>query len=288
MLNNTLIFLNKYKSIILVIVLIIFLLFFLSNINYMKTKVKKVVVFDFDETLGCFVQFGIFCDAIEKINKKKLSKREFFKILDLYPEYFRPHLIQILTFLKQKKIKKDLYKVCLYTNNQGPKEWAAKICEYLDSKIGYKLFDKHIGAYITNGVLTEPTRTTHEKTVNDFLNTTNFPKNTKICFIDDLYHPEMDTENVLYLHIEPYKIAVPINILASRYVKNIDKNLDLKYFNNYLKSFIGKYDLNDIKYSYNINHSNTGKNILNNLKIFLENKSKSKKNKSKKNSTLKN
>ena len=283
--NKVLEFIKKYY--IILIIVIIFLLFFLSNINYMKNKVHKVVVFDFDETLGCFVQFGIFCDAIEKLNRKKLSKREFFKLLDLYPEYFRPNLFPILKYLKQKKIKKDLYKVCIYTNNQGPKEWVAKICQYLENKINYKLFDNHIGAYKTNGILTEPTRTTHEKTVDDFFNTTNFPKNTKICFIDDLYHPEMDKDNVYYIHVEPYKISLSTNILASRYVEKIDKNLNLTEFNKYLQNFFNGYDLSDIKYN-NINHLNNGKNILNNLKVFIETKPKSRKNKSKKNTTLKN
>ena len=288
MINTFLKFIKKNFTFICIIILIIILLFFFSHINNMKNKVKKVVVFDFDETLGCFVQFGLFCDAIEKLNKKKLSKKDFFKILDLYPEYFRPHLIPILNFLKQKKIKKELYKVSLYTNNQGPKEWAAKICQYLDNKINYKLFDKHIGAYKTNGVLTEPTRTTHEKTIDDFLNSTNFPKNTKICFIDDLYHPEMDTPNVDYIHIEPYKVFVPLNILASRYVQKIDKNLNLTEFNKYLQNFFNSYDVRDIKSNENIYHLDNGKNILDRLKIFLETKPKSRKNKSKKNTTAKN
>tara|TARA_Y100000389_G_scaffold144318_1_gene142648 strand:- start:7775 stop:8674 length:900 start_codon:yes stop_codon:yes gene_type:complete len=272
---------------LIIVVAVIILLIFLSYHNYMKNKINKVVVFDFDETLGCFVQLGVFCDAIEKLNNKKLSKREFFKILNLYPEYFRPHLIPILIFLKQKKIKKELYKVCLYTNNQGPKEWAAKICEYLDKKMNFKLFDKHIGAYKTNGVITEPTRTTHEKTVDDFFNSTNFPFNTKICFIDDVYHPEMDKSNVYYINVEPYKISIPINVLASRYIENIDDDLDLKSFDNYLHNFFNKYDINEFKYNNNINHNDNGKNILNKLKIFLETKSKSKKNKSKKNKSKK-
>ena len=36
----------------------------------MRSKFKRVVVFDLDETIGCFQQLGIFCDAIEKQRKQ--------------------------------------------------------------------------------------------------------------------------------------------------------------------------------------------------------------------------
>ena len=39
---------------------------------------QHVVVFDLDETIGCFEQLGIFCEAIEKYNNVKLTKYNFF------------------------------------------------------------------------------------------------------------------------------------------------------------------------------------------------------------------
>ena len=37
-------------------------------------KPLKIVVFDLDETLGCFVELGMFWDALEKISKNPLEK----------------------------------------------------------------------------------------------------------------------------------------------------------------------------------------------------------------------
>ena len=67
----------------------------------------KIVVFDLDETLGYFSQLGIFWDIIQKYqkNNKKhtVSQVDFNKILDLFPEFVRPNIYNILLFLKTKK-----------------------------------------------------------------------------------------------------------------------------------------------------------------------------------------
>ena len=40
------------------------------------TGVHKIVVFDLDETLGCFIELGIFWDSLQKFYNKKLSNEE--------------------------------------------------------------------------------------------------------------------------------------------------------------------------------------------------------------------
>ena len=60
----------------------------------------KIVVFDLDETLGYFTEFGIFWDSLSnylKIKEKpKLNQDDFNETLDLYPEFLRPNKINIL------------------------------------------------------------------------------------------------------------------------------------------------------------------------------------------------
>ena len=264
--------LKKYKySLILVIILIII---FLSYYYIMRSKFKRVVVFDLDETIGCFQQLGIFCDAIEKQRRKKLTRNDFMEILDLYPEYFRPHLFEIMKFLKQKKIKGDLHRVCLYTNNNGPKEWARRICLYIDNKIDYKLFDNHIGAYMVDGHQVEPMRTTYDKTVNDFLRTTRLPNHTEICFIDDLYHEKMDDGSVYYIHVEPYTVKLPTSVLSERYYKYFHPYMSYNDFYNIINNYMKRYNLSDLN-SKNVDHNLTGKNILFHLENFIQPISKS-------------
>ena len=90
-------------------------------------KCEKVVVFDLDETLGHFVQLGIFQDVIEKTLDITLNDDAFFELLDLYPEFLRPNIMNILKLICGKKKQNICGKLLIYTNNQGPKEWAIKI-----------------------------------------------------------------------------------------------------------------------------------------------------------------
>ena len=60
---------------------------------------NRVIIFDLDETLGYFVELGIFTDCLEEYYNKKIEKEEFFKILDLYPEFIRPYMLTILKYI---------------------------------------------------------------------------------------------------------------------------------------------------------------------------------------------
>ena len=57
-------------------------------------KPLKIVVFDLDETLGYFTEFGIFCDCLNNYFKKSnYSDQHFNELLDLYPLFLRPNSI---------------------------------------------------------------------------------------------------------------------------------------------------------------------------------------------------
>ena len=86
----------------------------------------KVVVFDLDETLGYFIEFGIFWDSLkEYVNKNNIdcniNQDLFNKILDLFPEFLRPNIINILQYLKKKKLTNKCSKIMIYTNNHALK-----------------------------------------------------------------------------------------------------------------------------------------------------------------------
>lgn len=195
---------------------------------------SKIVVFDLDETLGYFSEFGMIWEAVSsyilKNNLEKKDDQELFNdILDLFPEFLRPNIFSILEYLKKKKIKSKCNKLILYTNNQGPTEWAKSIIKYFEIKTNYNLFDQIIAAYKINGQQVEMCRTTHSKTHDDLLKCTKLPKNTEICFLDDVYHPGMDNENIYYINVKAYKhdISFPEiirRLIGSNIINVIDKN----------------------------------------------------------------
>jgi len=181
----------------------------------------KIVVFDLDETLGYFVQFGIFWDSIDKYlkNKNKINKlveTDFAALFDLYPEFLRPNILNILTYLKKKKKKNQCHKVLIYTNNMGPREWAQKIIAYFEGKINYKLFDQIIAAFKINGKQVEICRTTHSKTHEDLIKCTKIPADTEICFIDDVFYPDMANDSIYYINIKPYYHQLPFEEMIRR------------------------------------------------------------------------
>jgi len=208
---------------------------------------SKIVVFDLDETLGYFVEFGIFWSSIiaYKIHQKidlersvakgagergnsvdvsrmsyELTQNDFNKILDLYPEFIRPNIISILNYLKHKKMSKECSGVMIYTNNQGPKQWVMYIKEYFEHKIKYNLFNHIIAAFKVNGKHVELCRTSHDKTYGDFIKCSKIPHDVQICYLDDTYYPEMNAENVYYIKVKPYTHDLSFDDMIHKFVNS--------------------------------------------------------------------
>lgn len=250
-----------------------------------EKNIPKIVVFDMDETLGYFVEFGILWDSINAYIKSKtitgeepkvLGQQEFNKIFDLYPEFMRPNIISILNYLKHKKNTECCDKVMIYTNNQGPKEWAYFIKDYFEEKIHSKLFDQIISAFKVNGKQVEICRTTHDKTYSDFIKCTKIPLNTKICFLDDLYHPEMNNHNVYYIKLKAYVYNLNYDIIIQRFIssdigKSIIQDGNYDYFSSFVKNHISNFNFTYIGKNpedYDIDKIITKKTMIHLQKFF--------------------
>jgi hypothetical protein len=180
-------------------------------------KPLKIVVFDLDETLGCFIEVGIFWSALEHYYGHNLFKEKLFEVLDLFEEFLRPNIFKILEFVKVQKENKMCDHVMIYTNNQGPKSWVKMISDYFNTKLEYELFDKIIAAFKIRDKIIEMCRTSHDKSVADLIRCTKIPNNAEICFIDDQFHPLMQEDNVYYINVKPYVFTMPFEEMAERY-----------------------------------------------------------------------
>jgi len=246
----------------------------------------KIVVFDLDETLGYFTEFGMFWDGLKQYLKQENSKTiltqsDFDDILDLFPEFLRPNIINILTYLKKKKESKCCHKMMIYTNNTGPREWAHHIISYFESKIKYKLFDQVIAAFKINGKHIEICRTTHNKTHNDLIRCTKIPVNAEICFLDDIFHPGMVSENIYYINIKPYYYDLKYSEMIHKFKnsecgKKIIDNDDnfVKIMNDEFKRYNYKCLDKNLK-EYEIDQV-LGKQIMTHLQEFFNKSSKNK------------
>ena len=228
-----------------------------SNVN---NSINYVIVFDLDETLGHFTQLYTFWMLfIGYINESKENEKLFFKLLDLFPKFLRPSILNILKNIKNKKKKNICNYVMIYTNNNGPKSWANMIQNYFHYKLKYELFDKIIGAFKVDGKQIEVCRTSYEKSFKDFIKCTKLPSNTQICFLDDQKHDDMYNQNVLYINLKPYVHNIDFVKMASKtyekLYKYFPKNRSKVDFINYIKSYTKNYSLDYIdktRVEYNI------------------------------------
>jgi hypothetical protein len=219
----------------------------MSKKRYIDILGMKIVVFDLDETLGYFTQLNIFWNSLKKyyqdVNNIILNQNDFNVLIDLYPECLRPNIINILEFLKTKKETNCCKKMLIYTNNTGGKEWTKMICEYFDSKLTYTLFDQIIGAFKIDGKRYELGRTSHNKKYEDLIRCTRIPNNTEICYLDDTYYPHMDTEQIYYIHVEPYFHDLEFDEMITRYLSSkkgriiMNKNEFILIMNEQIKSY---------------------------------------------------
>jgi hypothetical protein len=240
-----------------------------------KSIINKILVFDMDETLGHFVELSMFLDAVQDFYKKKVDDIHFFKIFDLFPEFIRPNIIKMLKYINHKRNRKYCNKIVIYTNNQGQKSWAELIAAYFEyrvklnkvrisnanisnanisnanisnananiSVINKNLFDTIIGAYKIGGKQIEPERTTHDKTVSDLIKCLKINENTKICFLDDQYHPLMEHKNVYYINCKPYIYNLSFEEMAERYFKSFSQMVQIEKseFVNHIKTFMNSF-----------------------------------------------
>ena len=245
---------------------------------------NNIVIFDLDETLGYFVEFGIFIDCLEEIYKNKINDNEFFKILDLYPEFIRPYMMKILNYIINKKKEGKCHKIMIYTNNQGERTWVENIKNYFNYKLKYNVFDKIIAAFKVDGKKIELNRTTHNKTLDDLFRCVKLPSNVSICFVDDQYHEDMIDNNVYYIKIEPYKYDLNFNTIIERYVlyKNIN-NINNNDFYSQMNFIYNKYNYKVVEKT--IDSYKLDKIV--SKKLFLHIKNFFKDNKNSKNNTMK-
>ena len=184
----------------------------------------KIVVFDLDETLGYFTQYGIFWDSLaaymKELKMDALTQPDFDAVLDLFPEFLRPDILPILTYLKHKKKSGCCHKMMIYTNNTGPREWAKHIIQYFERKLDYKLVDQIIAAFKINGKRVEPSRTTHNKTHADLIKCAKIPADTEICFMDDCLHPEMTHSHIYYIKIQPYYYHLSFDYMLDTFAQS--------------------------------------------------------------------
>ena len=158
----------------------------------------KAFVFDLDETLGHFVEIGQMHNIISR--HMYISQDLFNQWLQIYPFLLRPDILIVLLYLCAYK-KQNMCRIIVYTNNTGSSEWVNKIIQYIEYRVGEKVFDYVITGFRPNASM----RSSHDKTYSDLCRCAYLEPYDEICFIDDQDHPFMKVPQVNYIRIPPYR-----------------------------------------------------------------------------------
>ena len=65
------------------------------------------------------------------------------------------------------------------------------------------------------------------KTHSDLIKCTKIPEHTQICFLDDVFYPDMKNENIYYINIKPYVYDLQFDIMIKRLLKSDIINIDV-------------------------------------------------------------
>ena len=270
-----------------------------NNKGYLRRNKlsKKIIVFDFDETIGNFTDLYILWVGITKFLKVKSNINLidiFNRLLDIYPEFLRTEILKVFQYIDKKKNEKIISGIYIYTNNQClDDKWVNYITNYIDKKINSKkLIDKIVYAFKVKNEIVEINRTTSKKKMTDFINCTLIPRNSNMCFLDNSFYQEMIKDNVYYIQPMSYYHNLSDSEILNRFItseigKYIMKNSEIT--GDYFKKLIDWYFLNKSTIQvnnniiYNINsYKEVSKKMLYHIKEFLyiqKKKSKTSKNK---------
>lgn len=225
--------------------------FMMSYKKKTREQSKKVITFDLDETLGSFGELYILWEAITEYYNMTEQLHDmdtiFCKLLDLYPEFLRYGILNILSYLYNKKLSGECSKVFLYTNNQcygsENSKWLSFLIGYIHKKIcsqNMVLFDKIICAFKINNQVMEPMRTTHNKTYSDFIRCSLLPKSAEVCFIDNTYYHKMLNDRLYYIQPRSYYHMLTKEDILDR-LTNQWKSPSLDYF--FIRNRFSKYSI---------------------------------------------
>lgn len=186
--------------------------------NYIKSKStrNKVIVFDLDETIGSFGELYILWTTYD-FNIK--NQDTFNQLLDLYPEFLRYGILNIIDYIKYKKDNGGYLKTFIYTNNKFSEQWVKMIINYIECKqnaVG--LFDKIICGFNKS---IDCMRTTKNKTYSDFIRCSVLPRTTEICYIDDTYFNKMDHSTVYYIQPKQYHHSMKTSDIVDRFANSV-------------------------------------------------------------------
>ena len=199
-----------------------------------QNKINRIVVFDFDETIGYFSDLYILWNGYKEWMNYHHAPPEdaytddffFYKMLDVFPEFFRPGIWEIFNYLVLKKKENQYKSFYIYTNNNCEENWVNLVVSYIHLRLNYELVNKivwgHRSAPSASSQHKTKTRITSPrlKSYSDFMRRIesdgSLNSKTDLFFADDSFHKYMVHKRVYYIKPFPYRHSLSLETMIRR------------------------------------------------------------------------
>lgn len=234
---------------------------------------KKLIIIDFDNTIGYFSQVVYLINIIEKTYSRKMTQDDINTLLRIYSNSFRPKIFEILKFIYELKVKNIIHALILYTRNKNER-FVKMVLVFIEEYILQQAYNEK-EMYMFDDIVFSETKTKQLEPLLKMKNMSYNDEDLRLCFIDNMNYnyEEQSISNitVFFIECDNYKFYYTPEEIARNMDYEIYSKLNKKIMYKYLKNiYKNKKIMRNIPFKIHTLNSLYIFNLLNNF-CFLTN-----------------
>lgn len=234
---------------------------------------KKLIIIDFDNTIGYFSQVVYLINIIEKTYSRKMTQDDINTLLRIYSNSFRPKIFEILKFIYELKVKNIIHALILYTRNKNER-FVKMVLVFIEEYILQQAYNEK-EMYMFDDIVFSETKTKQLEPLLKMKNMCYKDEELRLCFIDNMNYnyEEQSISNitVFFIECDNYKFYYTPEEIARNMDYEIYSKLNKKIMYKYLKNiYKNKKVMRNIPFKIHTLNSLYIFNLLNNF-CFLTN-----------------
>lgn len=199
---------------------------------------KKLIIIDFDNTIGYFSQVVYLINIIEKTYSRKMTQDDINTLLRIYSNSFRPKIFEILKFIYELKVKNIIHALILYTRNKNER-FVKMVLVFIEEYILQQAYNEK-EMYMFDDIVFSETKTKQLEPLLKMKNMSYNDEDLRLCFIDNMNYnyEEQSISNitVFFIECDNYKFYYTPEEIARNMDYEIYSKLNKKIMYKYLKN----------------------------------------------------
>ena len=199
---------------------------------------KKLIIIDFDNTIGYFSQVVYLINIIEKTYSRKMTQDDINTLLRIYSNSFRPKIFEILKFIYELKVKNIIHALILYTRNKNER-FVKMVLVFIEEYILQQAYNEK-DMYMFDDIVFSETKTKQLEPLLKMKNMSYNDEDLRLCFIDNMNYnyEEQRVSNitVFFIECDNYKFYYTPEEIARNMDYEIYSKLNKKIMYKYLKN----------------------------------------------------